>query len=64
METALGTARSEAQSGAEVRRRTGLRPQTAWAAGCLAVDVAMLTFAALAVNLGGSAAGKIGRAHV
>ena len=57
METALGTARPEAQFGVESRRRARLRPQVAWALGCLTVDVAMLVLAAVAVQLGGHAAG-------
>jgi exopolysaccharide biosynthesis polyprenyl glycosylphosphotransferase len=54
VETALGTPRAEAQSATP--RKSRLRPQVAWAAGCLAVDVAMLALAAIAVQFGGHAA--------
>ncbi len=57
METALATARPENPSGVEDRRRSRLRPQTSWALGCLAVDMAMLALAAIAVQIGGEAAG-------
>ena len=46
VETALGSARPEAQSAPKFGVGLGLRPQTAWAVGCLAVDVAMLPLAA------------------
>lgn len=57
MDTALEAVRSDAALVAEPRRRSRLRPQTAWALGCLTVDVAMLLLAAVAVQVGGRAAG-------
>jgi exopolysaccharide biosynthesis polyprenyl glycosylphosphotransferase len=56
VETALESATPEASRAVEPRRASRLRPQTAWALGCLVVDVAMLLFAAFAVRLGGHAA--------
>jgi exopolysaccharide biosynthesis polyprenyl glycosylphosphotransferase len=56
VDTALGTARSEAEAQPETRRKGRLRPQAAWALGCVAVDFAMLALAAVAVQFGGHAA--------
>ncbi len=57
MDTALEAARPDAALLADSPSRSRLGPQTAWACGCLAVDVAMLVLAAAAVQLGGHAAG-------
>ncbi|HEU0305023.1 MAG TPA: sugar transferase [Gaiellaceae bacterium] len=57
METALDTARPEVLADARLERRARLRPQTAWAVGCVTVDAAMLLLAAVAAVVGGHAAG-------
>ena len=56
METALDTRRVEALADA-AQAGSRLRPATAWAFACLGVDAAMLLLAAIAVVVGGQAAG-------
>ena len=57
METALDTVRPEAVPAEVGRRVSRLRPAMAWALGTAGVDTAMLALAAIAVVIGGSAAG-------
>jgi exopolysaccharide biosynthesis polyprenyl glycosylphosphotransferase len=57
VETALETLRPEAVGDAELPRRARLRPSVSWTLGTLGVDVAMLLLAAIAVVVGGNAAG-------
>ena len=57
METALDTVRPEAVPAEVGRRAPRLRPAMAWALGTAGVDTAMLALAAIAVVIGGSAAG-------
>ena len=56
METALDTRRVEALADA-AQAGSRLRPATAWALACSGVDAAMLFLAAIAVVVGGEAAG-------
>ena len=57
METALDTLRPDVVFDDARPRRAGLRPSVAWALGTLGVDIAMLVLAAVAVVVGGDAAG-------
>lgn len=57
MATALDTLRSETAVDLTAHRRSRLRPATSWALACFGVDTAMLVLAALAVVIGGEAAG-------
>jgi exopolysaccharide biosynthesis polyprenyl glycosylphosphotransferase len=56
VETALDTRRVEALADT-AQARSRLRPATAWALACVGVDAAMLVLAAIAVVVGGEAAG-------
>jgi exopolysaccharide biosynthesis polyprenyl glycosylphosphotransferase len=57
VETALDTLRPEVVFDDSAPRSARLRPSAAWALGTLGVDVAMLALAAVAVVIGGRAAG-------
>jgi len=57
VETALDTVRPEVVSDDVERRSSRLRPATAWTLGTVGIDAAMLVLAAIAVVVGGNAAG-------